>query len=116
VHVQDNALKDYCLHKNLYKAESSLAMQLRTKKIGFNAFLVRQRVLNVSSDCTCKYPDQSVKHVVLFYLDINCSNENLSPSSDFNLILTNAASLKKAVWWLIGLNILPQFHLARELL
>ena len=91
-------------------------MQLRIKKIGFNVFLARQRVLNVSSDCTCGYPDQSVKHVVLFCLDIDRSNENLSPSSDFNLILTNAASLKKAVWWLIGLNILPQFYLARELL
>jgi len=115
-HVRDNALKDHCLHENLYKAESSLAMQLRTKKIGFNAFLARQRVPNVSSDCTCGYPDQSVKHVVLFCPDIDRSNENLSPSSDLNLILTNAASLKKAVRWLIGLNILPQFHLARELL
>jgi len=57
VHVQDNALKDYYLYENLYKAKSSLAMQLRTKKIGFNAFLVRQRVLNVSSNCTCKHPD-----------------------------------------------------------
>ena len=53
---------------------------------------------------------------MLFYLDIDCLNKNLSPSSDLYSILTNAASLKKAVWWLIGLNILPQFHLARELL
>jgi len=57
VHVRDNALKDYCLYENLYKAKSSLAMQLRIKKIGFNVFLARQRVLNVSLDCTCGYPD-----------------------------------------------------------
>jgi len=57
VYVQDNALKDYCFYKNLYKAKSSLAIQLYTKKIGFNMFLVQQRVLNVSSNCTCKYLD-----------------------------------------------------------
>jgi len=56
-HVRDNALKDYYFHENLYKAESSLAMQLHTKKIGFNAFLARQRVPNVSPDCTCGYPN-----------------------------------------------------------
>jgi len=115
-HVRDTTLKDHCLHENLYKAESSLATQLRTEKIGFNAFLAQLRVPNVSSDCTCGHPDQTVKHVVLFCPDIDRSNENLSPSSDLNSILTNAASLRKAVRWLIGLNILPQFHLARELL
>ena len=115
-HVRDTTLKDHCLHENLYKAESSLATQLRTEKIGFNAFLAQLRVPNVSSDCTCGHPDQTVKHVVLFCPDIDRSNENLSPSSDLNSILTNAASLRIAVRWLIGLNILPQFHLARELL
>src|SRR5450755_1240857 len=115
-HVRDTTLKDPHLHDNLYKAESSLATQLRTEKIGFNAFLARQRVPNVTSDCTCGYPDQTVKHVMLFCPDIDRSNENLGPSSDLNSILTNAASLRKAVRWLMGLNILPQFHLARELL
>ena len=53
---------------------------------------------------------------MLFCPDIDRSNESLGPSSDLNSILTNAASLRKAVRWLIGLNIFPQFHLARELL
>ena len=38
-HIWDAALKDPHLHENLYKAESSLATQLRTEKIGLNAFL-----------------------------------------------------------------------------
>ena len=53
---------------------------------------------------------------MLFCPDIDRSTENLGPSSDLNSILTNAASLRKAVRWLMGLNILPQFYLARELL
>jgi len=57
VHIQDNTLKDYYLYKNLYKAKSSLAIQLYTKKIGFNVFLIQQRVLNVSLNCTYKYLD-----------------------------------------------------------
>jgi hypothetical protein len=44
---------------------------------------------------------------VLFCPDIDRSNENIGPSSDLNSILTNAASLRKAVRWLMGLNILP---------
>jgi hypothetical protein len=54
--------------------------------------------------------------LVLFYLDINRSNKNLSLSSNLNSILTNAASLKKAVQRLMGLNILLQFYLAHKLL
>ena len=114
--IRDDTLKDPHLHDNLYKAESSLATQLRTEKIGFNAFLARQRVPNVTADCPCGYPNQSAKHVLLFCPDIDRSNENLGPSSDFNSILTNAASLRKAVRWLMSLNILPKFYLARELL
>ena len=115
-HVRDITLKDPHLHDNLRKAESSLATQLRTEKIGFNAFLARQRVPNVIPDCTCGYPNQTVKHVMLFCPDIDRTNENLGPSSNLNLVLTNAASLRKAIRWLMGLNILPQFQLARELL
>jgi hypothetical protein len=115
-HALDTTLKDLYLHDNLYKAESSLATQLRTEKIGFNAFLARQRVPNVTPDCTCGYPNQTVKHVMLFCPDTDRSNESLGHLSDLKSILTDAVSLRKAVRWLMGLNILPQFHLARELL
>jgi hypothetical protein len=49
--IQDDTLKDPHLYDNLYKEESSLATQLRMEKIGFNAFLARQRVPNVTLDC-----------------------------------------------------------------
>jgi hypothetical protein len=53
---------------------------------------------------------------MLFCLDIDRSMEQLGPSSELNSILSNANSLKRAVKWLMSLNILPQFYLARELI
>jgi hypothetical protein len=114
--VRDDPLKDLHLHKGLRKAESSLATQLCTEKIGFNAFLARQRVPNVTPNCYCGYPNQSVKHIMLFCPDIDRLYKHLGPLSDLKSILSNVNSLKKAVRWLISFNILSQFYLAQELM
>ena len=53
---------------------------------------------------------------MLFCPNIYRTNEQLGPTSNLSSILSNANSLRKAVRWLMGLNILPQFSLARELL
>ena len=114
--MRDDSLKDPHLHNNLSRAESSLATQLRTEKVGLNAFLAQQRVPGVAPSCTCGYSSQTVKHVILFCPHIDRSSVHFGPSTDLRYILTNPDSLRKVVRWLMGLNILPQFRLAYELL
>lgn len=58
------------LHKELKKAESSAAIQMRTGKIGFNHFLYTRRVPGVPSPtCQCGWWKQDVKHILLFCPD-----------------------------------------------
>jgi hypothetical protein len=55
------------LHEGLRKAESSLAIQLRTGINGLDAFLFQARVPSVSSSlCSCGKGRQTAKHVLIF--------------------------------------------------
>ena len=53
------------LHHGLRKAESSLAIQLRTEKVGFAAFLHTHRVPGVIPPaCRCGWRKEDPKHVI----------------------------------------------------
>ena len=53
-------------HIGLKKHESALLTQLRTGKIGFNAFLHKMRVPEViSPDCECSEGAMTVEHVLM---------------------------------------------------
>ena len=55
------------IHEGLAKAESSLATQIRTGKIGLADFLYRRRVPSVTSPaCPCGWYRQTAKHVIMF--------------------------------------------------
>lgn len=105
------------LHKNLSKPESSLAVQIRSEKIGFADFLFRQRVPTVTSPaCSCGYPRQTVKHVLLFCSDRG-NRHRLRQGGcplDFRTLTNTAKGLKCSVDWLLRENILPQFSLVVE--
>lgn len=79
-------------HLNTLQAQ----YQLRTEKIGFNAFLARQRVSGLTPSCFCGYPNQTVKHIMLFCPSLDRSNQQLGPSSDLNTIPSNTVS--KRLW------------------
>jgi hypothetical protein len=56
------------LHEGLRKAESSLAVDLKTGTNGLDAFIVQARVPSVPSPlCSCGKGRQMVKHVLVFY-------------------------------------------------
>lgn len=55
------------LHGNLAKAESVLAVQIRTEKIRFAQFLNRQRVPVVTSPaCDCGWHTQTAKRIIRY--------------------------------------------------
>jgi hypothetical protein len=55
------------LHEGLRKAESSLAIQLRTRTNGLDAFLFQARVPSVPSPlCSCGRGRQTARHVLIF--------------------------------------------------
>jgi hypothetical protein len=88
-------------HNGLKKHESALLTQLRTGKIGFNAFLYEMRVLDVlSPNCDCANEAMIVEHVLLKCPRWNVERaELIAPLCTNNIteILTTKAGGKAAV-------------------
>lgn len=54
------------IHQNLSRAQSSVAIQIRSEYIGLNSYLHRRKVSGVyNPKCQCGYPSLNVKHMVI---------------------------------------------------
>lgn len=96
------------LHKSLEKAESWLATQIRSGKIGLIDFLYRQQVPSVASPaCLCGAPRQTARHVLLLCNDH--PNRDLLRASgplDYQFLTSTGRGLKAATTWLMGTGLL----------
>lgn len=106
-------------HQHLRKAQSSLLTQIRTGKIGLARFLYNQRVPgHTNPACLCGAPKQTPAHVTLF-----CSLHEdhrhellLNNTLDYTRLLRTAQGAYLLTKWWLQRRILPQFHLANDLL
>jgi hypothetical protein len=114
--------KDFMrLHEGLRKAESSLAIQLRTGMNGLDAFLFQARVLSVLSPlCSCGKEWQTAKHVLIFCPRYAWARHELRNEHghlpDFSKLLGTADGLQKTTKWVMQKGILGQFREARDAL
>ncbi len=88
------------LHEGLRKAESSLAIQLRTGVNGLDSFLFQARVHSVPSPyCSCGGGRQTAKHVLIFCLRHSGARHVLRDEQghlpDFSKLLRTAEGLRK---------------------
>jgi hypothetical protein len=109
------------LHEGLRKAESSLAIQLRTGTNGLDAFLFQARVPSVSSPlCSCGRGRQTAKHVLIFcpkYAGVRHQlRDEQGHLPDFSKLLGTADGLRKTTKWVMQRGILGQFRGARDAL
>ena len=65
----DTGRKRSQLHTGLSKPMSSLITQIRTEKIGLNAFLADRRVPGYTATCSCGWLRQTAKHILM-----NCTD------------------------------------------
>jgi hypothetical protein len=94
------------LHKGLRKAESSLAIQLRTGTNGLHAFLFQARVPSVSSLlCSCGRERQTAKHILIFCRRHAGARHELRDEQghlpDFSKLLGTAEGLRKTTKWVM---------------
>ena len=102
------------LHETLSKAESALATQLRTEKIGLANFLFKQRVPTVTTPaCPCGWPRQTPQHVIM-----NCglqrNRAHLLGEADtdsYPVLLGDPRRLKLVTAWMMKTGLLSQFSL-----
>ena len=93
-------------------------VQIRTEKIGFQAFLAQRRVPGVSPECECGEAVQTPKHVILA-----CPNASegraewlqRAGTSDYRVLTSTRKGLRMLAQRIMGLGLLQQFNLAREM-
>ena len=106
------------LHKGLSKAESALAIQVRTEVIGLANFLYKRRVPSVMSPaCSCGHQHQTAKHVIMDCPNFRAQRDQLRAESgalDYRTLLDNNKGLKKTTKWLMQTGLLKQFDWAKK--
>jgi hypothetical protein len=106
------------LHKDLQKAESALAIQIRTGRIGLSAFLNKMKVPGFDSpNCSCGNSAETASHIIAFCPRFNERRNRLDRGTvNLRTLTTTNEGLKKLVRWFMKLRILKQFGLAEELI
>ena len=112
-----------CATRKLYagapKAHNALITQLRTGKIGFNAFLYKRKVPGFDHPrCACDLGTMTVRHVLLSCLRWrNLRQQHLArfKTSDIRQLLNTPDGVKATTQFILATNLLPQFRrIARE--
>jgi hypothetical protein len=105
------------LYADLTKAQSSIAFQIRTEKVGLRSFLYERRVPDVDSPtCQCLGGRQTARHIVL-----NCPRypkdvlRNACGTLDYRTLTNSPNGLRKIAKWFLKFDILEQFRTARTL-
>ena len=104
------------IHRNLSRAQSSLATQLRSEHIGLNSYLHRRKVPGVNNPkCQCEYPSQNVKHMIM-----SCPRWTkgrgeilrLARNRSFEAMMNSPADMARITQWILKNGWFEQFRLA----
>ena len=102
------------LYAKMTKAMSSLVMQIRTEKIGLNAFLADRRVPGYIPSCGCGWSRQTAKHIIRYCPDWHEQRTNLiglQSWGNYQKLIETPAEAKIVAQWLQRTELLPQFSL-----
>ena len=106
------------LHQGLRKAESSLAIQLRTEKVGFAAFLHARRVPGVITPASrCGWRKKNPKHVIIFCPDRahhRCRLDEAAGTNRYEWMMSTGKGLRAVARRVMSKSLLGQFSLAKE--
>jgi hypothetical protein len=105
------------LYQKLTRAQASLLVQLRSEKVGFNAFLAMQQVPDKTPQCDCGWHSQTPRHIViscprLAGRDLMWLNAG---TTDYNTALGSQRGAAAVTTWLMGTGMLEQYRVANRL-
>jgi hypothetical protein len=108
------------LHRALTKPESALVTHMRTERIELADYLFFRRVsIVLSSDCSCDYSRQTLKHVLLFCMNRVTNKQSMfktDETTNLRKLLNIEKRLKTSINWLMKINLLTQFSLIKKCL
>ena len=111
----DTEWKRSQLHTGLSKPMSSLITQIRTEKIGLNAFLADKHVPGYTSTCPCGWLRQTAKHILMNCIDYAERRPSLFKAAgtrDYKKMTATTRGMKAAAQWLYNTGLLQQFSLS----
>lgn len=106
------------IHQNLSRAQSSIAMQIRSEHIGLNSYLYRRKVPGVDSPKFQRgYPSQNVRHMIMTCPQwVKGRGEILRKSKDrsYEAMINSPADLARITQWILNEGWLEQFRLVGQ--
>ncbi|KAI0999420.1 hypothetical protein K3495_g8776 [Podosphaera aphanis] len=106
------------LHRNLKRAQSSIAMQIRSKHIVLNSYLHRRKVPGVDNPrCPCGHPSENVKHAVMacpLRAKGRAEVWRKAKNRSFEAMMNDPEDLRRLTQWILDQKWLEQFRLAGE--
>jgi len=107
------------LYRNLTRAQGSLAIQLRSGKLGLRAYLFQVKARDItSSSCPCGWRFQTIKHVLFYcpkYLQQRAELWTQIPNTDLRTLLADKKYLKAITRWMIKHTVIAQYATASTL-
>lgn len=105
-------------HRGLRKAESSIAVQLRSGKNGLRHFLYKAKVPGVdSARCSCGWGKQDAKHILLYCPKLSSTRRELlkeAGTHNIRAMLSRPTGIRAAARWMVRTGYLTQYQLAKE--
>jgi hypothetical protein len=112
--------KRFKFHDKLFKIESSLITQMRIDRIDLTNYLFHRKMFTiVFSTCSCNWFKQITKHIILFCLNYHICKDNMLRVVErqiYNTLFDTIKDFRKAVKWLMKMNLLTQFFLTLKCL
>ncbi len=118
--LKNISFKRIKLHKNLSKSKSALATHMKTERIELTDYFFFRRVLTMlTSSCSCEHSRQTFRHVLLFcskWFEERSRMLRNDETTNMKRLLNSSKNLKTTINWLMKINLLTQFSLAKEYL
>jgi hypothetical protein len=105
------------LHVSLPKATSALITQIRTEKIGLNAFLADRKVPGYLPGCPCGYQRQTAKHIIMHCPEHEGGREELyrnAGTRNYQKMMATTRGARAAARFLQETGLLEQFRLGLD--
>ncbi len=106
------------LYDDLTKAEATALFLLRTQVLGVKAWLASIGVPDVDPQCECGFGAESLKHLLGLCPNKTWQRIRLverTGTQDLEALVTEQAKVKAAARWLLDLDVLEQFRVAKEI-
>ena len=104
------------IHRNLKRAQSSVATLIRSEHIGLRSYLYRRKVPGVDNPkCPCGYPSQNVKHMIMAcpqWVKGRAEVWRKAKDRSFEAMMNSSEDIGRITKWILEQGWLQQFQLS----